>query len=508
MRRVETDVVVIGSSFAGSLTALILRRMGIDVVLIDRQRHPRFAIGESSTPAADLVLADLCDRYDLPRLKPLAKYGTWRDTHPELRCGLKRGFSYFHHRPGEAFQQDADHSNELLVTASRSDEVGDTHWVRADVDSFFTAEAVAAGAGLFEETTIDSLEKSRGWQIGCRAGHRSMDVRCRFIIDSSGASSVLPAHFGFADRSQDFRTSSRAVFAHYHGIARWKDRLVTEGGDVSDHPFDCDAAALHHIFDGAWMWILPFDGDLTSVGLVLDTQRHPELPGEPPISELARWLSRYPAVAAQFRRAEFAFPFDSLRRIGRMQRFRPVPTEWPVDDWTMLPGSMGVVDPFYSTGIAQSLLGVERVTRAFEDRDDKPRFGQRLRDHLATTESELHLIDQQVAAAYRTFGQNPQLLGAISMLYFAGTTTWEQRRAEQEASGDHALLLADDRAWRSIVDETVHDLSDVTANLPVSDTDTFRFAHRVERRIAPYNRVGLFDLDAKNMYRYTAAPNT
>ena len=58
MRRINTDVVVIGSSFSGSLTALILRKMDIDVILIDRQRHPRFAIGESSTPAADLVLAE------------------------------------------------------------------------------------------------------------------------------------------------------------------------------------------------------------------------------------------------------------------------------------------------------------------------------------------------------------------------------------------------------------------------------------------------------------------
>ena len=48
--RIDTDVAVIGSGFGGSLTALALRARGQRVVLIERGRHPRFAIGESSTP--------------------------------------------------------------------------------------------------------------------------------------------------------------------------------------------------------------------------------------------------------------------------------------------------------------------------------------------------------------------------------------------------------------------------------------------------------------------------
>ena len=56
MRRADADIAIIGSSFAGSLLAQILNAMGLRVVMLDRGRHPRFAIGESSTPAADLVL--------------------------------------------------------------------------------------------------------------------------------------------------------------------------------------------------------------------------------------------------------------------------------------------------------------------------------------------------------------------------------------------------------------------------------------------------------------------
>ncbi|HUG89439.1 MAG TPA: NAD(P)-binding protein, partial [Planctomycetaceae bacterium] len=75
--RLDAEIAVIGSGFGGSLTALLLDRIGRRPVLVDRGSHPRFAIGESSTPIANLVLRDLALRYGLPRLVPLAKYGTW-----------------------------------------------------------------------------------------------------------------------------------------------------------------------------------------------------------------------------------------------------------------------------------------------------------------------------------------------------------------------------------------------------------------------------------------------
>ncbi len=57
------DVVILGSGFAGSLLGLLLRKQGLSVLVIDRARHPRFAIGESSTPAADFILESLCEEW-------------------------------------------------------------------------------------------------------------------------------------------------------------------------------------------------------------------------------------------------------------------------------------------------------------------------------------------------------------------------------------------------------------------------------------------------------------
>ncbi len=180
----DCDVIVLGSGFGGSLTALLLSRIGLRPVLIDRGRHPRFAIGESSTPVADLVLSDLCERYDLPRLKPLAKYGTWQRTYPELRCGLKRGFSYFRHEHGKTFEPAPAHANELLVAASSDDQHSDTHWHRADVDAFFASEVRREGLSFFEgvEATVERV--SHGWRVTGGSGadrdrrHGEIPDRC------------------------------------------------------------------------------------------------------------------------------------------------------------------------------------------------------------------------------------------------------------------------------------------------------------------------------------------
>src|SRR3954463_6876586 len=97
----RVDIAIIGSGFSGSLLAMIARKLGRSVALLERGAHPRFAIGESSTPLANLLLEELAARYDLPRILPLSKWGTWQKNYPEISCGLKRGFTFFHHKPGE-----------------------------------------------------------------------------------------------------------------------------------------------------------------------------------------------------------------------------------------------------------------------------------------------------------------------------------------------------------------------------------------------------------------------
>ena len=99
------EVAIVGSGFAGSLLARVLAVLGCDVVLLERGTHPRFAIGESTTPLANLSLERLAMRYGLPDCHWLATHGRWLAHLPELRRGLKRGFTYYRHHPRERFAE-------------------------------------------------------------------------------------------------------------------------------------------------------------------------------------------------------------------------------------------------------------------------------------------------------------------------------------------------------------------------------------------------------------------
>ncbi|MCA9007576.1 MAG: FAD-dependent oxidoreductase, partial [Planctomycetaceae bacterium] len=187
----QFDVVILGAGFGGSLTALLLDRIGLSVALIDRGTHPRFSIGESSTPAAGYLLQSLSQKYDLPQFQPFCKYGTWQQAAPDIACGVKRGFSYFAHQPGQMFQTEPAHGTELLVTANLSEPLADTHWYRADVDEFFAKEVQKSNVSYLDQTEVQ-LEKSDGWVItGSREGE-SKQVQAAFLIDATGAAGLVP----------------------------------------------------------------------------------------------------------------------------------------------------------------------------------------------------------------------------------------------------------------------------------------------------------------------------
>ena len=133
----RVDVTIIGSGFAGSILAWILANRGLRVALVDAARHPRFAIGESSTPIADMILRRLGRQYVLPDLESLSAWGSWQASHADITCGRKRGFSYYVHSPGRPYAETAPGERSLLVAASANDDVADTHWYRAEVDAFF-----------------------------------------------------------------------------------------------------------------------------------------------------------------------------------------------------------------------------------------------------------------------------------------------------------------------------------------------------------------------------------
>jgi len=413
------DVAIVGSGFAGSLLALVARRLGLSVLLLEKGSHPRFAIGESTSPLANLLLEELATRYALPRLLPFAKWGSWRRAYPEVSCGLKRGFSFFHHTEGRPFANAPDRQDQLLVAASPSDEVADTHWYRPDFDAFLVEEARGAGVEYLDGTGIEraAFENGRFRIEACRRG-KGISVRSRFLVDASGRSGAL--HDALGVRCVvPFLPSTQGLFTHFEGVRRLDESGIPGGPEIP--PYPVDDAAVHHVFPGGWIWILRFDNGLTSAGVAAADHLANELRFTEGASAWARLLERFPTIRDQFEEARPTLPFVHAPRLP----FRVDRAAGP--GWALLPSAAAFADPLLSTGFPLALLGIHRLVEALEKDFATPRFDTRLAAYGALTLEEADRSARLVAALYGAFGDFP-LFVELSKLYFAAAHFSESAR--------------------------------------------------------------------------------
>lgn len=495
----QYDILIAGAGFAGSLTALILHSQGFKVCLVEKGRHPRFAIGESSTPIADMQLRDIAVKYNLPWLYDFSRYGSWQQSHPEIVCGLKRGFSFFKHHPGKDFTSDTDHTNELLVAASVDDIQSDTNWLRADFDDFLVSKVKETGITYFDLIEITSGKRNAEWAFQCTRPGKTLTINAAFFIDATGNGVLLDKLLGVKSSADSFLTDSFGVFSHFNGIARWTEMLKKSGIPTDDFPYDPDKSALHHVLDEGWIWMLRFNDQRTSFGFALNGR-------EPWLKDLQTdelWdamLKKYPAVNDILKDSTLAAEPGKIMRSGRLQRkvdrcFGP--------GWAVLPHTAGFVDPLFSSGIAHSLSGIQKLTAILKENFNNPEpLYKDLQEYEAAVFAELKLIDQLVAGCYLTMAHF-ELFNAWSMLYFAATITYEQRLLHKKPAG--YFLGADDRYITDMVQEFYADLLKIIDGEQPFDEDIKRFTSEVREKIKPINTAGLLEPSLKNMYRHTAA---
>ena len=165
------------------------------------------AIGESTTPLSNLLLERLSATYDLPRIAPLAKWGSWQRAYPQIACGLKRGFSFFH-QSGE----------ELLVAASPHDDIADTHWYRAEVDHFLVMEAQRLGVDYRDRARIETLDFAEdGATIVGRAGEEPFHIHAGLMIDATGPRGFLHRTLRLEESPLPGLPATESLYSHFTG---------------------------------------------------------------------------------------------------------------------------------------------------------------------------------------------------------------------------------------------------------------------------------------------------
>ncbi len=132
------------------------------------------------------------------------------------------------------------------------------------------------------------------------------------------------------------------------------------------------------------------------------------------------------------------------------------------ENWAMLPNTAGFIDPLHSTGIAQTLCGVERLIAILEKNWQGATLAQELSRYQQTLRDEFDLIDRIVSMGYAS-RQKFRLFAAVAMLYFAAATTYERRRQSKELPPGAAFLNADDTRFRDAIQHVERKLLEVLA---------------------------------------------
>lgn len=482
------DLAIVGSGFGGALTALVARRLGLEVILLERGTHPRFAIGESSTPMSNILIEVLARDFDLPRLAPFSRYGTWKKAHPEIGVGPKRGFSFYGHALDRPFVARADRSDQLLAEASPHHEVADTHWYRPDFDHFLVREAIAAGVEYVDQVELDSFELrgTTGVLAGTRAG-APFAAEARFVVDASGPRGFLHRLLRLPEASFAGFPDTQALFTHFTGVHRWQD--VKPGADEGEPPYPVDDAALHHLFDGGWMWVLRFDNGITSAGFALEDRLADELRLADGAEAWPRALERLPSIRAQFADAT---PVEPWRRLPRIA-FRTSVAGGP--GWTMLPSAAASIDPLFSTGLPLTLLGVDRIGCAIREAWGTPDFDHRMRAHERDTLFEADSAALLVGAAYRSFRSFPAFAGLASC-YLASVSFSEvcYRLGDRERA--NGFLAARDERYAAAFAGCAREAE----RLAAGEAQLERFERQVATAIEPLNVAGFCDPRRRGWY--------
>jgi flavin-dependent dehydrogenase len=318
-----TDVLVIGAGPAGSVVAALLARRGFSVLVLERQKFPRFSIGES-------LLA--CS------MELLSEAGM-------VDAVMARNFQF---KNGAVFDREGQFSEFNFADKSSAGYPFTFQVPRADFDATLAAEAARCGAEVRFEVEITAVDFSgEAPKVTSRGADGSEETHApRFVLDASGFGRTLPKLLDL-HRPSAFPPRA-AIFTHV------RDCIVSGAFDrqkirIGIHPTD------HEV----WSWLIPFSNGHCSVGVVSSIEHHKARTGT---FEEQFWQ----AMKAEPRLGALLANAVTVRPVGEMIGYAATVTRLHGKHFALLGNAAEFLDPVFSSGVTIAMKSASLAAAVLE----------------------------------------------------------------------------------------------------------------------------------------------
>jgi len=315
------DVVVIGGGPAGSTTSALLSQKGYRVIVLEKDRHPRFHIGESLLPLnlEQFEKLGVLDKIaSIGMIKRSAEFYTEHNEATQVYSFADA----FDKRYPYAYQVRRSEFDEILLRNAQAKGV--------DVREGWRATGVEFGKDAVELSVTD-------------ADGQPGRISARYLVDATGRETFLGGKFGMKHRNE--KHTSAALYSHFRGAKRGTGE--SEGN-----------IAIHW-FPHGWFWFIPLLDGVTSVGAVcwpyyLKTRR------TDPSTFLKETIALCPSLAARLRDAEMVAPATATGN------YSYVCDRTAGDRYIMVGDAFAFIDPVFSSGVYLAMSGGFRAAEVVD----------------------------------------------------------------------------------------------------------------------------------------------
>ncbi|UPR33617.1 tryptophan 7-halogenase [Vibrio cyclitrophicus] len=327
MKKLSTQVVIIGAGPSGSIAASLLHKKGIDVRVIEKSLFPRFSIGESLLPACMEVI----EQAGMSEAVADANF-QFKDGAAFRKNGVYTAFNFedkFSAGPGTTFQVQRGAFDKVLADTAEAQGVAIDY------------QHELMGINFTENSTILDVQVIDGERY---------QLEAQYVLDGSGFGRVLPKMLDLEEPSS--LPPRKAIFTHIN------DRIAEADTDL-EYDRNKILISVHPTNPDVWYWLIPFSNGVSSFGVVGEPKFFESYPDDK-IAAIKQLAMEEPGLAEILANAEYPNPAGEIG--GYSANVKHLAT----DKYALLGNAGEFLDPVFSSGVTIAMKSAQFAVECVE----------------------------------------------------------------------------------------------------------------------------------------------